>query len=104
VVDHLHSTTKIMRNGYPTEQTHVGLDPTVLPISWDSVLNLSTVCSSALQTVLRIKMWDAHWCWGVHLNLAMPGKDSTALNIELTPDESLTPFPMSLCSSEPFLC
>jgi hypothetical protein len=47
-------------------------------------------------------MWDAHWCWGIHLNLEMPGKDSTALNIELAPDESLTPFPMSLCGSEPF--
>jgi hypothetical protein len=30
----------------------------------------------------------------------MPGKDSTALDIELAVDESLTPFPMSLCSSE----
>jgi hypothetical protein len=33
---------------------------------------------------------DAHWCWGIHLSLAMPGKDSTALNIELALDESLT--------------
>jgi hypothetical protein len=32
----------------------------------------------------------------------MPGKDSTALGIELALDESLTTFPMSLCSSEPF--
>jgi hypothetical protein len=41
-------------------------------------------------------------CLGIHLNLAMPGKDSTDLNIELALDECLTPFPVSLCSSEPF--
>jgi hypothetical protein len=32
----------------------------------------------------------------------MPRKDSTALNNELALDESLTPFPMILCHSEPF--
>jgi hypothetical protein len=37
------STTKKMGNGDPTEQTDVGLEPTVLPVSLDSVLNLSNV-------------------------------------------------------------
>jgi hypothetical protein len=35
-------------------------------------------------------------------SLAMPGRDSTSLNIELAQDESSTPFTMSLCHSEPF--
>jgi hypothetical protein len=47
-------------------------------------------------------MCDIHWFWQIYLNLAMPGKDSTTLNIELAVDESLTPFPMSLCGSQPF--
>jgi hypothetical protein len=79
----------------------VGLEPAVEPVSWESVLNLWNVYSSAFQTVLRIKIWDTHWCWGIHLNLVMPGKDSTALSIELALDENLIPFPMSQCS-EPF--
>jgi hypothetical protein len=32
----------------------------------------------------------------------MPGKDSTALHIELALDDCLTPFQMSHCHSEPF--
>jgi hypothetical protein len=32
----------------------------------------------------------------------MPEKDSTALNIELALDESLTPFLLSLCCNESF--
>jgi hypothetical protein len=32
----------------------------------------------------------------------MLGKESAALDIELALDEGLTPFPMSLCSSELF--
>jgi hypothetical protein len=59
---------------------------------------------SAFQTVLRIKTWDAHWCWGIHLHLAVARKDSTALNIELALDESLTPFKTRTCHSEPFHC
>jgi hypothetical protein len=51
-----------MGNGDHTEKTHVGLEPTVLSVSCDSVINLLNVYSSALQTVLRIKIWDAHWC------------------------------------------
>jgi hypothetical protein len=39
---------------------------------------------------------------GIHLSFAMPGKDSTALDNELALDENLTPFPLSLCQSEPF--
>jgi hypothetical protein len=40
--------------------------------------------------------------FGIHLNLTMPGKDSTGLNIELALDESLTPFQISHFHSEPF--
>jgi hypothetical protein len=42
------STTKKMVNGGHTEQTHVTLEPTVVPVWWDSVLNLSNIYSSAL--------------------------------------------------------
>jgi hypothetical protein len=100
-VDSNHSTTK---NGEwcNTEQGHAGLESAVEPVWWESVLNLWNACSSALKTVLRIKMCDIHWFWQIYLNLAMPGKDSTTLNIELAVDESLTPFPMSLCGSQPF--
>jgi hypothetical protein len=48
------------------------------------------------------KRWDADWHWGIHLSLAMPRKDSTALNIELALDESLTCLPRSLCNSDSF--
>jgi hypothetical protein len=66
------------------------------------VVNLVNVYSSALQALLTIKIWDTHWCWGIHLSLAMPGRESTAVNIELALDESWTSLPMSLCHSEPF--
>jgi hypothetical protein len=108
VVEHLASkgkdpsTTKKMGNGDHTEKTHAGLKSAVEPLWWYSVLHLSIVYSCAFQTVLRIKIWAIHWCWGIHWSIAMPGKDSTALDIELALDESLTPFQMSLCSSEPF--
>jgi hypothetical protein len=93
---------KNMKNGGNTEQTHAGQESAVEAVWWVSVLNLLNVYSSALQTILRIKIWDTNWCWGILLSLAMPGKDSTDLDIELALDESLTPFPMNLCSSEPF--
>jgi hypothetical protein len=70
-----------MGNGDHTEQTQVGLESAVELVWWDSVLNLSDIYSSAFQSVLRIKIWASHWCWGIHLSLAMPGKDSAALDI-----------------------
>jgi hypothetical protein len=91
-----------MESGNHIEQTHAGWESPVEPVWWVSVLNLLNVYSSALQSVIRIKRWDAQWCWGIHLSFVMPGTDSTALNIELGLDNSLTPFPMNLCSSDPF--
>jgi hypothetical protein len=95
------STTK-NEERWPYRAEKVGLEPTMLSVSWDSVLNILNVYSSTFQTVLRIKTWDAHCCWAIHLSLAMSGKNSTALNIELALDESLTPFKTRICHSEPF--
>jgi hypothetical protein len=58
------TTKERIGNGEDTEQAHVGLEPAVESLSWESVVNLLNIYSSALQTVLRIKICDTRWCLG----------------------------------------